>query len=104
MCNLALVLILFFVHHLDLKERTDCWGSSASPNSAELCSSRLIFLYFNGIVKPCLELVQKIAVMFVKALGRPTAYCGEVSVSESVLLELKAPLRYSVGGVPLLAV
>lgn len=41
------VLILLTVHHLGLEERTNCWGPSASPNSAELCSNCLIFPYFN---------------------------------------------------------
>lgn len=32
------VLILLIVHLLGLEERTNCWGPSASLNSAELCS------------------------------------------------------------------
>lgn len=44
---LGFVLILIIITHLDLEERTNCWGMNSSPNSAELCSNLLIFLCFN---------------------------------------------------------
>lgn len=50
--------------HLDLQERTNCWGLNSSFNSAELFRNLFDFsiLHQSGMVKPHLELALKCSV------------------------------------------